>query len=311
MCDNCSNISVFMDRAYDPTQTTTLRNLMVRESNRRFVNASLLIKKSIIDEDLFGLEINVNNTPGQNAFAFLSDDQKITAFLRWLETMLNQQILEAEGIPQGVNTRNWLNKYLQDAYQRGVARARQELRKAGYNVPTILASGGMPSIMQVPVHIDTLAMLYTRAFNDLKGITDVMRQQIARILTEGFMAGTNPRRLAREILAAINGTGIGDLGLVDKLGRFIPARRRAEILARTEIIRAHHYANINEYMTWGAYGVSVKAEFKTAGDAKVCSECAALEGQIFTLEEILPMIPVHPQCRCVALPVVKTKVKSL
>jgi SPP1 gp7 family putative phage head morphogenesis protein len=307
MCNSCSNITVNVDRAYDPTQTTTLRNFMVRESNRRFTNASLLIKQSIINEDVFGLTINVNNTPGQNAFAYLSDDQKVAAFLRWLEDMLNQQIIDAEGIPQGVNTRNWLNKYLQDAYQRGVARARQELRKAGYDVPTVLASGGMPTIMQAPIHIDTLAMLYTRTFNDLKGITDAMRQQIARLLTEGFMSGKNPRRIAREMLAAINGTGMGDLGLVDTLGRFIPARRRAEILARTEIIRAHHHANINEYMTWGAYGVSVQAEFKTAGDNRVCPECASLDGQIFTLEEVLPMIPVHPQCRCIALPIVKTK----
>jgi very-short-patch-repair endonuclease len=98
------------------------------------------------------------------------------------------------------------------------------------------------------------------------------------------------------MVAAINGKGMGDLGLVDSLGRFIPARRRAEILARTEIIRAHHYANVNEYKTWGAFGVSVVAEFRTAGDDRVCEECAALEGKIFTLDEILPMIPIHPQC---------------
>jgi SPP1 gp7 family putative phage head morphogenesis protein len=113
--------------------------------------------------------------------------------------------------------------------------------------------------------------------------------------------------LAREILAVISGQNAGELGLIDKLGRFIPARRRAEMIARTEIIRAHHYANINEYMTWGAYGVSVTAEFRTAGDSRVCFRCSELEGQEFSLEDALGLIPVHPMCRCICLPIVNPK----
>jgi SPP1 gp7 family putative phage head morphogenesis protein len=79
-------------------------------------------------------------------------------------------------------------------------------------------------------------------------------------------------------------------------------RRRAEILARTETIRAHHLANIQEYRRWKIFDVKVLAEFLTAGDARVCPQCATLHGSIWTLDEIETMIPVHPQCRCIAIP---------
>lgn len=310
MCEACGNtIHVHAGqkkiRQYDPTRTTTLRNLMVRESNRRFERVVTEVRNAVFTEDVFGLALQVLQTPGQNAYAFMSDPVKVREFLKWLQDLINRDIIDIWGVPNTATTRNWLYKYLLDAYGRGIARAREELRKAGYEVPTVVASGGLATIMSAPIHVDTLAMLYTRTFNDLTGITDQMRQIISRILTEGIMSGTNPRVLARELVAAINGSGIGDLGMFDRLGRFIPAKRRAEILARTEVIRAHHYANIMEYKTWGAYGVSVVAEFQTAGDARVCMQCSSLEGNIYTLDEILPMIPVHPQCRCIALPIVK------
>ena len=82
----------------------------------------------------------------------------------------------------------------------------------------------------------------------------------------------------------------------------MPARRRAEIMARTEIIRAHHQATIMEYQNWAVEGIKVKAEWATAQDNRVCPQCAPLEGEIFPLETAMNMIPVHPSCRCIALP---------
>ena len=74
---------------------------------------------------------------------------------------------------------------------------------------------------------------------------------------------------------------------------------------RTEVIAAHHSATIAEYRAAGVEGVEVKAEFSTAGDDLVCELCESLEGQIFELSEIEGLIPRHPNCRCVAIPVVK------
>jgi SPP1 gp7 family putative phage head morphogenesis protein len=157
--------------------------------------------------------------------------------------------------------------------------------------------------MMTPLHMDRLGLLYTRTYTDLKGITAAMDTQISRILTQGMADGDGPILLARKMLGAINGTGLGDLALTDKLGRFIPAKRRAEILARTEIIRAHHQATIQEYRNWGVLGVNVMAEMVTAGDNRVCEACEALTlNNPYTLEDAMNLIPVHPQCRCLCLP---------
>lgn len=75
------------------------------------------------------------------------------------------------------------------------------------------------------------------------------------------------------------------------------------MLARTEIIRAHHVATIQEYRNWAVEGVVVQGEWRTAGDERVCVICEALEKKVFPLDEIESMIPRHPRCRCIALPV--------
>jgi len=53
-------------------------------------------------------------------------------------------------------------------------------------------------------------------------------------------------------------------------------------------------------------GVKVDAEWHTAGDSRVCGLCAPLDykktGRVWGLSEIKGKIPVHPLCRCVALP---------
>lgn len=312
MCEVCQDIMVNVRKTrvvqYDPTRTTFLRNTAVHESNRRFNNLITLIKKAVDTEDVFGLRLHTYATPGKNAFAYKLDMQKIEEFNRWLQEQIDNEIFEVINLPRYGTSLDptWLNKYITESYKRGVERARQELRKAGYPVP-VLPMGIILPIMSVPLHVDAVGVLYIRAFNELKGITDAMSQLISRVLAQGIVDGVNAKTLARRLVSVINGSGVGELGITDTLGRFIPAMRRAEIMVRTELIRAHHYANINEYRNWSVYGVTVMAEFKTAGDARVCSICESMEGNIYTLDEVLPLIPVHPQCRCMAMPITLDK----
>jgi len=132
--------------------------------------------------------------------------------------------------------------------------------------------------------VHNCGVLYTRTFNDLKGITKAMDTQISRVLAEGISEGKNSREVARMLVDRVNKIGI----------------TRAKTLARTEIQRAHHHANINEYEAAGLNGVVVKAEWETG--VNPCEICAVLQGEVFTLQEIRGMIPVHPNCACIALP---------
>lgn len=199
----------------------------------------------------------------------------------------------------------WTNMYVWDSYKRGVMRARMEMIRAGVKVPTIDESGGINVVMGLPFHMDRVGLLFTRVFTELKNITSAMDLQISKILAQGLIDGDGPALLARKIVATINGTGADTLGITDTLGRFIPAQRRAMILARTEIIRAHHAATIQEYRNWGLLNIIVKGEWRTAGDDRVCPECESMNGKVFELDVIEGMIPKHPQCRCIALPWIK------
>jgi len=303
---------------YDPTRTITLRNAFISDMNKRFREIRGLIRTSIIDEDCFGLNNKENKliiqagkgvTTGMRAFDFPSNEQKLDSFMAWINRQSEKQLLEIkhfEQYGQSINSA-WTDKYIFDSYKRGVQRGRLELKKAGYNVPSIEETGGINVSMSTPFHLDRVGVLYLRAFNELKGINDAMGQHISRILAQGLIDGDNPRVLADKLTKTIK----GGLGVTDELGRYIPAERRAQTLARTEIIRAHHQATVQEYRNWETEGVKVKAEWSSVGDdGRTCNQCLDLEGSLWTLDEIEKKIPVHPNCRCIALPVKVKDVKK-
>lgn len=312
-------VYVRMNR-FDPTRTTFLRKAFVSAMKKRFRALRGAIRKAIIDQDCFALRnapykvttLAMVNLPVKQAFNFPRNQAKVEAFMQWLQQQEEQGILEVGAIRQiGASIEGaWTDQYILDSYKRGVMRGRQELIKAGYAVPPLKDTGGIGASLSTPFHMDRLGVLYTRAFQELKGITSQMDTQISRVLTQGMADGDNPLLLAKKLTRTISGP-MSDLGITDTLGRFIPAERRAEMLARTEIIRAHHQATVQEYKNWAVEGVVVKAEWVTAG-YRVCPKCQELEGQVFTLDEIMNKLPLHPQCRCASIPVrVKKKKKTI
>ncbi len=320
VCSQHKRVSPQTLSGYDPTRTTGLRNSFASNMGRRFRKTRGLIRQAIVTQDCFGLRpprgltLQAASLPGQKAFAFERSGDKVAGFMEWLRNQVEIEILEHVGrIGTGIESA-WTNTYITTAYQQGIRRARQELRKAGATgpdgelIPTFETDDQLSAAFNQPFHADRVGLLYTRTFSDLKGITDTMDSQISRILAQGIADGRNPNYLAKLLTTTISGP-MGDLGITDTLGRFIPAERRAKILARTEIIRAHHVATVQEYRNWKLVDVQVQAEWQTAGDGRVCPICASMNGNIYTLDQIESMIPRHPQCRCIALPYLPEKKK--
>lgn len=303
--------SLLIHSAVDPTRTLTLRNRFARDVNRRFKELIRVLKIGLIQQDALCLLSGSSRTmlmqaeaPGAGAFPFFRSSDKLDAFMRWWDQQVENELLPRDdfyqvGIVLGTV---WLSRYLFDAYKRGLIRSRFEMRGKDSRIPNIEETGGIDVLMRTPMHAERLELLYSQVFSNLKGMTTTMSTQMSRVLAQGLADGDNPTLIARKLVAVVNGSGAGDLGVTDTLGRFIPAQRRAEIMARTEVVRVHHQAMIREYMNWDVQGVTILAEWKTAGDHRVCERCEALEGQTFTLEAAMNMIPVHPMCRCLALP---------
>jgi len=286
----------------DPTRTTTLRNLFAQQMNTRFNKVASAVKHAIVDLDVLALKQLTVQQLMNRQFDFPTNDRKIEEFMRWLDELIGAElltVLQARGLGQSIHPQ-WTDLYVEDSYKRGVIRARSEMRKSGMDIPSMEDTGGIRASMGTPFHMDRVGILYIRTFEELKGITSQMSTLISRTLAQGLMDGDNPKLIASKLVKVI--ADVGDLSLTDSLGRFVPAKRRAQIMARTEIIRAHHRGMIQEYRNWGLHGVYVMAEFRTAGDKRVCSICDSMQGNKYTLDEAEGIIPVHPQCRCMVLP---------
>lgn len=136
------------------------------------------------------------------------------------------------------------------------------------------------------------------------------------------LAGDIRRELAdgikRTVLSSIV-TGKGTDDIVRDLGRviedkesfrhagskvFTKAQYRMEMIARTEVLRAHNQGRIKFY---GEVGVR-KLEWMTVQDERMCPVCGALDGRVFDTGSF-PSQPAHPNCRCSSLPVI-TSIQS-
>lgn len=141
-----------------------------------------------------------------------------------------------------------------------------------------------------PVHADRAAIIYTRAYSALAGVTVAMEAAISSTLAQGISSGLGARELAKQL--------VRDTEM---------AMERAMRIARTEVINAHAEASLNAYEQAGLDEVQVLAEFVTADDDSVCPKCeklATTNGGVYSLADARGMIPVHPNCRCAWVPVV-------
>jgi len=266
----------------DPTRTTVIRNKFIADLTGRFRALQRVIRISVVNNDCFGLKKDTSGLPGvavreflvqakedmsptrPNEFAFESDAKKINGFMGWLQRQEDLGILEiqpGEQIGEAINDA-WTNTYITSAYQKGIQRGRQELENAGYEtIPIDEDVGGIRPAFLSSFHADRVGVAYGRTFRGLNKITKEMDGQISEVLATGLAEGRNPLEIARTLNDR-----------VDKIGM-----TRARTLARTEVVRAHHSATIQEYRNAGAEGVTILAEFATAGDAFVCERCKAIE----------------------------------
>lgn len=280
----------------DPTRTTSIRVAFEQEVNRRFAELRKIITRAIVGLDVMGLTpppavapsevFRTNRDPRVGQFDFPRDAQKVDAFMQWIRGETWRVIL---GVEQGTKVASsgasaWSSVYLRTAYQKGVAQAAAEMRGSGVKV----APRWVDTAFGRPVHADRAGLIFTRAYDSLRGVTEEMDRQMSEVLARGIAEGRGVQDIARELNDR-----------VDKVGR-----TRARTIARTEVIRAHADASLNSYKEAGLAGVRVRAEWSTAGDDAVCEDCADNEGRDFTIEEAEGMIPMHPNCRCAFLPVV-------
>lgn len=186
--------------------------------------------------------------------------------------------------------------------------SRASFRSGVYHGIGEFAAAQMPFYRDLtPDGIDKLTtsvftLIDTDALDFMANYNLVLAGDVHRELSDG---------IKRTILSGI-ATGKGADDIVRDLGRvvedkesfrnagskvFSKAQYRMEMIARTEVLRAHNQGRIKFHMQVGVQ----KLEWLTMEDERMCPVCGELDGKQFDIDH-LPNIPAHPQCRCALLP---------
>jgi len=219
-------------------------------------------------------------------FTAASPSRQLTAYQIWFKEQVDAGLLQ---VAPGFEDAPWTSPYVESAYKKGVVR--------GYNDTKGLAGQAGPfgqgaqsqfleSAFSGPIGTRQLQLLGTRAFQQLKGVSAAMEQQMSRTLADGLAHGLGPREIARNL----NNT-------VTELGA-----KRSLVIARTEIINSYAEGQLDSFDMLNVEEVGVMAEWSTAGDDRVCDLCNDLLGVVLTVKEARGLLPRHPNCRCAWLP---------
>ena len=305
----------------DPTRTKMLRKRFEQDIGMRFIALKRAIIALIVEEDAFGLNLNrpfnqeqsdgevasvfsggllcgssdsslrnlVDKTQTMNQrFAFQSTTEQVASFEEWIKEQLDDGLINPKD--------PYWETYVRQGYEKGAGRAFNDTYRArralsGSAEQQAFFDGTREQFLQTAFgqteSIEKVKLLASRTLTDLKGVSGSVATRMNRILTDGLIQGMGPRAIAKLMIDD------GSLG-IDK--------RRAQTIARTEIIRAHAEGQLDALEQMGVEEVGVMVEWSTAGDDRVCPLCQSLEGVVLKIKEARGILPRHPSCRCSFIP---------
>lgn len=269
---------------YDPTRTKLIRAQMEKEVGRRF-DLLKSISKAIL---------NISGAV----------DLHLVDQLRQAQSRILLGSDYGTPLTEGVS-KSWMNPYINAVYRKALTRAGGHVKTQGGRVSDRWTNQAHFD----QAHVRGARTMQARAYTAMANIAGANDAAILRGLQENGLKTNihinDEMDDVRDLVQAgiEGGRGVSEVARIieDALGI---GRERALTLARTETIATHAEATLNAFLEAGMAGVQVDAEFATAGDDQVCTECKELEGETYSIEEARGIIPVHPNCRCAWLPVV-------
>ena len=165
-------------RRGDPSNTGGVVRSYTADLRRRWNRVSSLIWETVVVNDALRLgnsptrasELPVAAARAATPFQFRRDDEgKVEDFLNWLNGAIDDEVLEVTRGPGGriSSSSQWQRTYVRASYSRGLQHAHRQLRRARIPVD----SRSITDLFNTPRHAGTLALMYTRQFADLQGIT--------------------------------------------------------------------------------------------------------------------------------------------
>jgi len=287
----------------DATNTEGIRQRFLRAVRHHFRKVRGMIREAVgYDEDRLHLKQDAALTDADDIERFTTDEGKTRAFAKWLRERLDGGILESIERKRVKNGEHPSATYVRASYRRGWENATQRLQNAGVSAEAV------EEIFNLGVPQRQLKKLYTRTYENLQSVREDTADAVRDVLTEGLAEGINPRKMATRLT-----------GEVEKM-----QKTRAEVLARTEVVRSYSESTVSRYERAGIDKVQ-HGEWKDSNDSRVCPICKQLDGREIPMSEVRTatftfepsedepdslageypvMPPAHPSGRCVLLPVI-------
>ena len=196
----------------------------------------------------------------------------------------NGDALVDEILLQGGEFNPWLfQDYVSPSYQRGTA---QEFANLSQQSPAYGADrGSVQDILLSDAYQNRLVLVRARTFEEMKGLSADVKQNLSRVLTDGVGRGQNPKEVARRIR--------------DQIGI---EQGRANRIARTEITTALRRARWDEHDSASDdLGLNVKLLHLSALSPTTRQTHALRHGRLYTSEEVRDWYSVNGNainCKC-------------
>ena len=184
-------------------------------------------------------------------------------------------------------------KTTKDSFKLGIQQGIGELADAALPFYADLKPEGIDKLAtKVFTIVDTNALDFMAQYN-LTLAGDVHRELadgIKRTILNGVATGKGADDIVRDM-----GKVIVDKDSFRQAGSrvFSKAQYRMEMIARTEVLRAHNMGRLKFHERVGIQ----KLEWLAMEDERMCPVCGGLDGKTFPIDKF-PQQPAHPHCRC-------------
>lgn len=260
-------------RKLDPTRTITLRRVFAGE-----INTQLEILRKELFQYLFTNDSLSLYYHSLSTFNTANDgEKKVQTFREWLSNALASFL-----------GRTTLGKSLKKAYEKGMERAYSLLNKGKNAIrDSSFLRGTVEEFKRNAGSSSQLNLLIEKARNELKGLGEGLTTELLREFSDSLSANDSQKDVEKKFNTV-----------------FKKYKDKAILLSGNAVVQGHAWGELDGLKGLGVTHVGVEVEFRTAGDSRVCPLCAALEGQIYPIEEAYGIIPVHIRCRCMFIPAV-------
>lgn len=220
--------------AKDPAQQfPNLRNANT-ELRKRYRNIQIgmrdviagIDKRIVPDSAAGGIVTNIK-------YEYFVDTEKFQDINLFIQRLLNEELLDS--VDQQLTQRWWLNANLTQAAEDGTGDALQSAKNmavidvVGPELSQAVRSIQLDNILLSRGFQSRVALVQSRVFESMKGLTDSTRSDLADTLGRGMANGTGVKELTKDVMSRVN-----------------VSFNRSRRIVRTEVLQAYRTASREE-----------------------------------------------------------------